>query len=270
VIVKDSDKSEVELEMTGNLVQQHHAEYKDDLPFWRSWTKGKDPILELGCGHGRVTIPLAKAGRQIVGLDNDWGSIQFLESELMGDYKDLSKRIDIIQADMLHFQVDRVFCSVIIPCNTYSILTAQDRQLLLGNVTTVLQNKGLFIVSVPNPLRIKALHESLRGNDIDSEPETHVETVFTHPETGHPVQVSSRLASTLDGIRWDWLYDQLFPDGRTERSLQSTEHKLSSLEIYQQEFRKAGIRTSAILGDFNGAGFGEDSPYLILVGVKDL
>jgi len=182
--------------MMGNLVQQHHAKFKDDLPFWRSWTKGKDPILELGCGHGRVTIPLAKAGRWIVGLDMDWGSIQFLKSELMGDYKDLSERIDIIQADMLHFQVDHVFGSVIIPCNTYSVLTAQDRQLLLGNVTAVLQKEGLFIVSVPNPLWIKVLHESLRGNDIYSEPETQVETIFTHPETGHPVQVSSRLAAT--------------------------------------------------------------------------
>ena len=254
--------------MTGNLVQVHHAKYKDDLPFWRSWTKGKDPILELGCGHGRVTIPLARAGRQIVGLDVNWGSIKFLKSELVGDNKDLWKRIDIIQADMLNFHVDRVFGSVIVPCNTYSTLTARDRRLLLGNLTMVLQKKGLFIASVPNPSWIKALHENLWGNDIDSEPD--LETIFTHPETGHPVQVSSRLVPTSDGIRWDWMYDQLFPDGRMERSLQSTEHKLSSLEIYQQEFRKVGIKTSAVLGDFNGAGFGEDSPYLIFVGVKDL
>jgi SAM-dependent methyltransferase len=268
VIVKDSDKSEAEQEMTGNLVQHHHAKYKDDLPFWRSWTKGRDPILELGCGHGRVTIPLARAGRQIMGLDMDWDSIQFLKSELAGDKKDLWKRIDIIHTDMLHFQIDRVFGSVIIPCNTYSTLTARDRQLLLGNMTQVLQMKGLFIASVPNPFWIKALHENLWENDIDSEPD--LETIFTHPETSHPVQVSSRLAATSDGIRWDWLYDQLFPDGRMERYLQSTEHKLCSQEIYQQEFRKAGLKTSAILGDFEGADFDEDSPYLILVGVKDL
>jgi SAM-dependent methyltransferase len=268
VIVKDSDKIEVEQEMTGNLVQHHHAKYKDDLPFWRSWTKGKDPILELGCGHGRVTIPLARAGRQIVGLDVDWGSIQFLKSELVGDKKDLGKRIDVIQADMLHFQADRVFGAVIVPCNTYSTLTMQDRQLLLANMTTILQKKGLFIASVPNPSWIKALHANLWGNDIDSEPD--LETVFTHPETGHPVQVSSRLAPTSDGIRWDWLYDQLFPDGRTERSLQSTEHKLCSLAIYQQEFRKAGFKISALWGDFEGADFDENSPYLILIGEKDL
>jgi len=268
VIVKDSDKNEAEQEMTGNLVQHHHAKYKDDLSFWRSWTKGRDPILELGCGHGRVTIPLARVGRQVVGLDVDWGSIQFLKSELVGDKKDLGKRIDIIQADMLHFRVDCIFGSVIVPCNTYSTLTARDRQLLLGNLAVVLQKKGLFIASVPNPFWIKALHANLWGNDIDYEPD--LETIFTHPETGHPVQVSSRLAATSDGIRWDWLYDQLFPDGRMERSIQSTEHKLCSLEIYQQEFRKAGFKISAILGDFNGADFDEGSPYLILVGVKDL
>ncbi len=254
--------------MKGNLVQVHQAKYKDDLPFWRSWTKGKDPILELGCGHGRVTIPLARAGRQIVGLDVDWGSIQFLKSELVGDNKDLWKRIDIIQADMIHFRADCVFGSVIVPCNTYSTLTARDRQLLLSNLTTALQKKGLFIASVPNPSWIKALHGNLWEKEVDSEPD--LETIFTHPETGHPVQVSSRLTPTSDGIRWDWMYDQLFPDGRMERWLQSTEHKLCSLEIYQQEFRKAGFKTRAILGDFEGADFVEGSPYLILVGVKEL
>jgi SAM-dependent methyltransferase len=268
VIVKDSENKRGKAGMAGSLVQHHHAKYIDDLPFWRSWTKGKDPILELGCGHGRVTIPLARAGRQIVGLDVDWGNIQFLKSELGGDNEDLWKRIDIIQSDMLHFQVDRVFGSVIVPCNTYSTLTARDRQLLLGNMTMVLQKKGLFIVSVPNPYRIKALHGNLWGIDIDSEPD--LETVFTHPETGHPVQVSSRLAATSDGIRWDWLYDQLFPDGRMERSIQSTEHKLCSLGIYQREFREAGFKTIALLGDFDGADFDESAPYLILVGEKNL
>ncbi len=254
--------------MCGSLVQVHQAGYTDDLSFWESTTNGNDPVLELGCGHGRITIPLVRAGRKIVGLDLNLTCIQYLKSEIEKETQDLQKRITTIQADMLQYQSELNFGSIIIPCNTYSIFLAEERRHLLGNAAQMLNQRGLFIASVPNPHWIMALNENLPGDEKDAE--TDLETIIQHPENKQPVQVSSRLISTSAGIRWDWLYDQLFPDGRTERSLQSTEHKLSSLEIYQQELRKAGIRTSAILGDFNGAGFGEDSPYLILVGVKDL
>ena len=41
-----------------------------DVPFWRrAALKAKGPVLELGCGTGRVTKPLARAGVDIVGID---------------------------------------------------------------------------------------------------------------------------------------------------------------------------------------------------------
>jgi SAM-dependent methyltransferase len=43
---------------------------KRDVPFWRNLaTKAAGPVLELGCGTGRVTLPLARAGAQLVGID---------------------------------------------------------------------------------------------------------------------------------------------------------------------------------------------------------
>jgi SAM-dependent methyltransferase len=43
---------------------------KRDVPFWRNLaTKSAGPVLELGCGTGRVTLPLARAGAQLVGID---------------------------------------------------------------------------------------------------------------------------------------------------------------------------------------------------------
>jgi 2-polyprenyl-3-methyl-5-hydroxy-6-metoxy-1,4-benzoquinol methylase len=42
----------------------------NDLPFYlNKANKYGDPILELGCGTGRITIPLAKEGFSITGLD---------------------------------------------------------------------------------------------------------------------------------------------------------------------------------------------------------
>ena len=41
-----------------------------DVPFWRrAALQARGPVLELGCGTGRVTMPLARAGVDIVGID---------------------------------------------------------------------------------------------------------------------------------------------------------------------------------------------------------
>src|SRR5262245_29193164 len=41
-----------------------------DVPFWRDVAKSAEgPVLELGCGTGRVSLPLARAGVALVGID---------------------------------------------------------------------------------------------------------------------------------------------------------------------------------------------------------
>ena len=75
--------------MCGSLVRVHQAGYTDDLSFWESSTNGNDPVLELGCGHGRITIPLVRAGRKIVGLDLNLACIQYLQSEIEKETQDL-------------------------------------------------------------------------------------------------------------------------------------------------------------------------------------
>ena len=50
----------------------HVVPYRDreDVAFYVERAReGKGRVLELGCGRGRVLIPTARAGREIVGLD---------------------------------------------------------------------------------------------------------------------------------------------------------------------------------------------------------
>lgn len=47
-----------------------HADYDEDLGLWLSFAGRTDrPVLEVGCGTGRVAIPLAQAGHHVVGID---------------------------------------------------------------------------------------------------------------------------------------------------------------------------------------------------------
>ena len=41
-----------------------------DVPFWRNLAlQARGPVLELGCGTGRISLPLARAGVSLVGID---------------------------------------------------------------------------------------------------------------------------------------------------------------------------------------------------------
>ncbi|MGD8604269.1 MAG: class I SAM-dependent methyltransferase, partial [Anaerolineales bacterium] len=52
--------------------QAQYADYEEDIPYWLKLAdRWGDPILELGCGPGRVLFQLAAVDHQIAGLDND-------------------------------------------------------------------------------------------------------------------------------------------------------------------------------------------------------
>src|ERR1700720_4665789 len=58
---------------------KHHEQYdrehlgdEEDISFYLSLSRRLEPrkVLELGCGTGRITLPLAQLGFDVVGLDN--------------------------------------------------------------------------------------------------------------------------------------------------------------------------------------------------------
>lgn len=252
--------------MKTDLIRIHHAEYLEDIPFWKSLTKGKDPILEVGCGHGRVTLPLLEAGHEITGVDIDPLPIQYLRGCLEQKEPEVQDRALIIQDDIVGFQSDRSFGAVIIPCNTYSTFSRVIRKKMISGIYGLLKPEGIFSASMPNPVQVLALHKEIQENQ--DEDNTDLETVIIHPETGFPVQVSSSVNSREESLSWDWIYDHLHPDGKVERLMQSTEHYLTNLDTYLKELIEVGYDNLKTLGDFDGITFSDDSPYLILVGRK--
>ena len=249
--------------LIGDLVRLHHEDYREDIPFWIAKTKEYNFVLELGCGYGRVSLPLLEAGRKVVGLDYDWHALRYLKSKIRLYDLDLQQRIHLVQADMHNFFMGEKFDSIIFPCNTYSSISSEGRRQLLENLAGMLNSGGLFIVSMPNPEQMNVLRKSLIESDQNSEPE--IETTFTHPEIKYPVQVSSLVSLSDAGIHWEWIYDLLKHDGNVERHRRTHPYFMSSLTTYTQELQDAGFNIGACLGDFDESEFNQDSPHLILV-----
>lgn len=231
----------------------HHLRNPEDLSFWMEIAQNfGDPILELGCGTGRVLVPLAEAGYRTFGLDIHPGMLFYLQTNLP---QVLEHPPQVFVGDMSAFGLAMRFPLILMPCNTYSTLSPGTRKKTLENVTLHLARGGRFSFSIPNPKQLLRMPE--HG---DSE----VEDIFLHPEDGEPVQVSSVWERTSDNFILRWHYDHLFPDGRIDRHTVVVSHWILPPETYIQEIDAAGMQVNAIYGDFDSSTFTHQSPNFIL------
>ena len=91
----------------------------DDIPFYiHQVNKYGDPMLELACGTGRVTIPLAESGINITGVDISESMLSHAQA------KTKEKEVDIewIKADCRNFHLNKKFNLIVFPFNTIAIL----------------------------------------------------------------------------------------------------------------------------------------------------
>jgi SAM-dependent methyltransferase len=236
------------------IYHTHHARQSEDLPFWLDLAaQYPKPILELGCGTGRVLLPLIQAGYRVVGLDHDPAMLAELRANIRPD---LFSGLNLIQADMSAFNFGCQFGLIILPCNTLSTLEPALRQRMLQLVRQHLRADGCFATSLPNPQVFK---------DLPAYGEPELEDLFPHPLDGEPVQVSSEWKRTKKHFSLTWHYDHLMPDGTTHRYSATVRHSLAPAKTYLDELEPAGLKVKAVYGDFNGSSFSSEAPHMIVV-----
>ena len=236
------------------LYHYHHLTYQEDIPFWLDLAKDcPGPILELGCGTGRVTLALAQAEFKVFGLDYDLFMLRYLKSKIPSDHP-LS--VDLIQSDFRYFYLRKKFGLIFLPCNTFTTLDLQGRLSTLACVIQQLQSKGIFAVSFANPEFLKSL-PAIGPREI--------EEVFLHPVDGEPVQVYSSWERSQDLFSIEWCYDHLLPNGLVERYSTVIRHHLLAVEDFLEEFAQSGLECISLYGEFDRTSFEPGSPYLIIL-----
>jgi ubiquinone/menaquinone biosynthesis C-methylase UbiE len=120
-----------------------------DLPFWEKQARTYGgPILELTCGTGRVSIPLAKAGFAVTGIDISDSML----GEAIRKSSEAGIAVEWVKADIRNFELGKKFPLVIFPFNTIAILwEVTDLEACLTCVKRHLAPSGRFVIDVFNP-----------------------------------------------------------------------------------------------------------------------
>ena len=123
---------------------------KDDIDFYIEYAnKLTGKILELGCGTGRITIPIARAGHQIWGLDVSEPMLDVLWEKAKSESEITNANLNISIGDMRNFELNQKFKLIFIPFRTFqNLITDQEQKDCLKCCHDHLTDDGLFIVNV--------------------------------------------------------------------------------------------------------------------------
>src|SRR4030042_4719047 len=100
-----------------------NAEVTEDLPCWVDLARRQGgPVLELGCGSGRVLLPLAREGFEVTGVDSSPAMLDLARRRLALQ-PSIAGRIVLLQQDFSHIQLGKTFPLLLLPFNTFAHLT---------------------------------------------------------------------------------------------------------------------------------------------------
>ncbi len=226
--------------------------YQDDMKFYLAEAKkARGPVLELACGTGRLTIPLAAAGVDVTGLDLAGPMLARARAKAAA----AGVKPRFVKGDARSFSLGR-FKLIFIAFNSMQHLAArEDIEGLFSSVARNLAPGGRFILDVFNP--------DPRCLVRDPDEELPV-AYYDAPSGGGKVLVNERYSydRAAQVSRLTWTY-------RSEKTGRSEKKRLNLRCFFPEELLALahynGFDLLARYGDFRRRPFGPDSPKQVLV-----
>ncbi len=207
------------------------------------------PVLELGCGTGRITIPVAESGISIVGLDRAPAMLARAHKKMADLPAKTRRRIKLVPGDMRDFDLGARFPLVIVPYRAFlHLLTPAEEREALVNIRRHLADDGRLVLNIFDPrLDLIAAHLGPLGAAVKKDDE------FVHPETGHRVIVwDTRVyRPEYQIIEQEFIFEELDRRGRTlARTLSS--YTLRYIFRYEMQYllELCGYEIEQLYGDF--------------------
>lgn len=217
------------------------------------------PLLDVGCGTGRVMFPLAEAGYEVHGIDNEAAMLERANERVASLPREVANRLHFHHGDMLTFDLPTKYKLTLVPYNGLMHFRDQEQQIaLLRRLRACTRDDGLLVLDLPNAGDVFGTQDS------DS---LVFERTFLEPETGHMVmqQSLSTLDRTNQTLKVTWIYDEITEDGTVKRTF-------APLMLYYYFYSEislllklTGFEIEEVYGDLDYSPFEDGCPRMIIL-----
>jgi len=257
--------------MASALYDSFIADYYDESPivkgrlqdvaFYRDAARDfGDPVLELGCGTGRITMALAEAGKRITGLDLSERMLERAVRKRAALFTEERERVHLVQGDMARFDLGEKFKLIIIPFRPFQHLLAVQQQMdCLDCVLKHLAPGGRLILDVFQT-DAERIHDPVHMREM----------LVTQYKTadGREVKISERVAEfhraeQINDV--EMIFSITHPGGRNERLVFAWPLRYFFRYEVEHLLARCGFQIAAEYGDFDRTLIRDDSPEMIFV-----
>ncbi len=229
---------------------------RQDVGFYlEEATASRGDVLEVGCGTGRILLPIARAGSSITGIDGSRHMLERCRAKLSAEPAAVQSRVQLVQHDMRDFSLRAKFALIIAPFRVVQhLITIDDQLRFLATVARHLAPQGRLIFDVFNPR-----FDLLVGADGVEREDT--------PEQRLPGGRTFRRTYRVARVRW---MDQVseaelvyYVDGT--RYVQAFEMRWYLAAELRNLLARAGFQVGEFYGDFARGPLVEGCPELLVV-----
>ena len=239
------------------------ADFDDDLSLYFAFAENSGgPILELGCGSGRVVVPLAETGYEVTGVDLSPAMLALARAAV--ERAGVAKHVTLLEDDIRTLAAvgDRRFGLAFSAINSFLHLATQAHQLAaLGAALRQLRSGGILVLDLFPP------HPDIL-NEYDGRL-IHAGT-YADPRTGERIDKFSTtlLDSAEQRMDTTFFYDRLSADGRVERIAAPFTFRYITRYELQLLLERAGFIDVTFYGTYDLDPFTGASDRMIAVAVR--
>ncbi len=225
-----------------------------DVPFFVQEGRGRQSVLELMCGTGRLSIPLIEAGVRLSCLDGSAEMLNLLKEK----FRARGIWMPIYEMDACHFSLPARYDLIIIPFNSFAeIYDPVEQERSLKAIRAHLVDGGRLICTLHNPaVRLESVDGQIHQRGIFPLPDPGGHLILSTVENYDP---ATRL---VKGAQFYELYDA---DGvlQSKRFVQLVFY-LHGKDDFEALVRSQGFEVEALYGDYKRAEFdAQRSPFMI-------
>lgn len=237
-----------------------HQGFLDDLPCYLSLADKYGPkLLELASGTGRLTLPLARKGFAITGLDLSPEMLRIAREKLTRETPEVRARVRLMLGDMSGFDLTERANLVFVPYNSfYHLHTRADQLSCLTCMRKHITPRGAAVLDL-NPPALMANQAVGEIAEFRS---------GENPETGKMTQELGRKLSLDRGgqlVTVEHTYIEVEPDGEEHRYVFVDSYKWVREEETRELLCEAGFREVEVFGSYDFQSVTDTSPRMLFV-----